>query len=136
LIEENAMAPRKKKKRGTGGNRLVGWLISYAMDENGFTYEIRSGRSLIGSEDDPTARLLTLEDKSISAPHLALKASAKHKVMIQDIFSEHGSFVIREGSDKEEVISGPTELRHGDWLRVGKNSRFQVCLIDGPGSSR
>lgn len=128
------MAPKTKPRTGTTANRLIGWLISYAMDDDGFSYEIRAGRTLVGSEEQPGARLFAIEDTTISAPHLAVKATAKHRVMIQDIFSEHGSFITREGNSDEQLVTGPTELKHGDWLRVGKNSRFQVCLIDGPGS--
>ena len=121
------------KSTNSGANRLVGWLVSYGLDEQGFAYELRSGRSFIGHETGDHMNVLTLEDKFVSTPHLAVKTSPKHRVMVQDIFSEHGSFVIREGREKEESISGPTEVRHGDWIRVGKNVRFQVCLIDGTG---
>lgn len=136
---DTCMASTKKKKssgNSAGANRLVGWLVSYGMDVDGFAYELRSGRTFVGSNNQNGMRLLTLEDRSVSAPHLAVKATAKHRVLIQDIFSEHGSFITREGKSKEELLSGPTELRHGDWIRLGKSARFQVCLIDGPSSNR
>ena len=119
------------KNNSATQERLVGWLVSYALNEMGYYYEIRSGRSLITSERAESIRLLTLEEDSVSAPHAALRATPKHKVMIQDIFSESGTYITKT-DNKEIPINGPMKLEHGDWIRVGKNSRFQVCLIDGP----
>jgi len=113
-------------------NRLVGWLVSYGLDDLGVAYEIRSGRSFISNKDPGPMRTMMVVDSSISTPHLALKANPRHKVMVQDIFSEHGSFITRADAGKEYPITGPTEIKHGDWLRVGQNVRFQVCIIDGP----
>jgi len=127
--------PSKNKEKDLE-NRLVGWLVSYALDQDGFTYEIRSGRTLIGSgKKNNGIRLLTLEENTISDPHLAMNASTKHRVYVQDIFSDAGSFIVRSASGREEDINGPVELKHGDWIKIGKNTRFQVCLIDGPSSN-
>jgi hypothetical protein len=113
-------------------NRLVGWLVSYGIDDLGAAYEIRSGRSFIANREQSQNRVLAVIDSSISSPHLALKATPKHRVMVQDIFSDHGSFIVRADNSKEYPITGPTEVKHGDWIRVGQKVRFQVCLIDGP----
>ena len=113
-------------------NRLVGWLVSYGLDELGTAHEIRSGRSFISGRDQSQTRVLAVIDSTISSPHLALKATAKHRVMVQDIFSDHGSFITRADNSKEYPVTGPTEIKHGDWIRVGPNVRFQVCIIDGP----
>lgn len=113
-------------------NRLVGWLVSYSADELGAAHEIRSGRSFISSQESGPDRVMAVVDSTVSAPHLALKATPKHRVMVQDIFSDHGSYIVRGDSQKEYPITGPTEIKHGDWIRVGQKIRFQVCLIDGP----
>ena len=113
-------------------NRLVGWLVSYGLDELGATHEIRSGRSFVASEDSGPGRVMAVIESSISSPHLAIKATPRHRVMVQDIFSDHGSFITRADNNKEYPITGPTEIKHGDWIRVGQNVRFQVCIIDGP----
>ena len=123
----------KKQAAAPAPDRLVGWLVSYGLDELGLTYEIRAGRSFVCARKCVEGRQLNVEEESISSPHLVLKASNKHRVMVQDIFSDHGSFITRGESDKEQPISGPTEVKHGDWIRVGNNTRFQVCLIDGQG---
>jgi len=111
--------------------RLIGWLVSYGLDEMGLSYEIRAGRSFVASDGTCPERSLLIDDDTISSPHLAVRATAKHKVMVQDIFSDFGSYIMRGNADKEQPITGPTEVRHGDWIRIGKNVRFQVCLIDG-----
>lgn len=119
--------------------RLVGWLVSYALDERGKAFELRAGRYLISrqgllSKDGQHAeRTITLEKGDISTPHLAMHASGKHALLVQDIFSEAGSYLTKAGGGQEERISGPTRLEHGDWIRIGSSTRFQVCLIDGTG---
>lgn len=119
------------KENTTLQNRLVGWLVSYQHDEKGFAYELRSGRSFVTKEKLANARFLAVQDDTVSSPHMAIKATVKHKVIVQDIFSDQGSFISR-ANGQESSINGPVELQHGDWLRIGKNSRYQVCLIDGP----
>ena len=119
-------------KNGTIDRRLVGWLVSYGLDKKGFNYEIRSGRTLISASGSQSIPTLELDNQSISELHLVLNATQKHKVTVQDIFSEAGSYLTRNKEKKEIKIDGPVDLQHGDWLRVGDNIRFQVCLIDGP----
>ncbi|MCB0309694.1 MAG: hypothetical protein KDD42_00580 [Bdellovibrionales bacterium] len=124
--------PKSKSVSNSKSNRLIGWLVSYAKDEKGTAHEIRAGRTIITSEDDQQSRIITIADADLSAPHLAMQASTKHSIMVQDIFSESGSFIVDGKSGAERAVSGPVELRHGDWIRVGATIRFQLCLIDGP----
>ena len=111
--------------------RLIGFLISYADDKAGRHQELRVGRTLIGEEGANVDQALGLSDDSISAPHLALQARENHELIVQDIFSEHGTYLVKSGTTSEVRLSGPTPVAHGDWIRVGKHRRFQVCLIDG-----
>lgn len=111
--------------------RLIGWLVSYALNEKGLAHEIRSGRSLITTGKSNDKFTIAVVDKNVSTPHAALSANSKHVVMIQDIFSDHGSFITRGGANGESPITGPTRIKHGDWIRFG-STVFQVCLIDGP----
>lgn len=127
------MAGQNANKNGNQqSNRLVGWLVSYDLDSKGKTFEIRAGRSLLSSDNSGDRRVITVRENSISSPHMAMSASSRHKVMIQDIFSEFGTYITKSDSGKEIEVRGPTELEHGDWLRVGEKTRLQVCLIDGP----
>ena len=125
-------AAQNSKNSATRESRLVGWLVSYEMDNKGKSFEIRAGRSLLSSDNAQDKRVITVRESSIAAPHTALSASPRHKVMVQDIFSESGTYLTKAASGKELEVQGPTELEHGDWLRIGDKTRFQVCLIDGP----
>lgn len=111
-------------------SRLIGWLVSYALDKRGAAFEIRSGRTFVGTHHLNDERVITLNEESINSAHLVLNASARHRVMIQDIFSDNGTYLRRASDGAEEEIQGPIELRHGDWIRIGKKTRLQVCLID------
>lgn len=111
-------------------DRLIGWLVSYEKDSKGEMHEIRTGRSFISAQDMPHDRAITLDAQDISTPHMALSGTAQHRLMVQDIFSSAGSFLIRGRSGEEVIVRGPTELQHGDWLKVGESTKFQVCLID------
>jgi len=123
---------RNSSQRVNGSNRLIGWLVSYGLDANGESFEIRAGRTMIGSRGNSGDRAIAITEETISAPHSALSASTRHTLTVQDIFSNHGSYISKAGSSSENKINGPVELEHGDWLRIGKNTRLQVCLIDGP----
>ena len=109
---------------------LIGWLVSYSENSQGEAFEIRSGRSLISSEQLPGARNIYVLYPEISAPHAVLNASPERKVVIQDVFSAGGTFLTRSGKVRESPVLRPTELRHGDVLRFGERTKFQVCLIN------
>lgn len=111
-------------------NRLIGWLVSYALDEKGFSYKLIAGRTFIAQSKNSEIRTLSIDDDSISSPHLVLKAGNDNKLYAEDIFSDFGSFVQHPNGDEEQIF-GPTELSHGDWIRIGNDTRLQVCLIDG-----
>ncbi|MBX7145091.1 MAG: FHA domain-containing protein [Oligoflexia bacterium] len=121
-----------QSRKEQDSNRLVGWLVSYALDKDGKAYELRAGRSLLSSEQNRSANVIMVDETSVSAPHAALSASVRHRLMLQDIFSGSGTYLTRSNSDKEIAVNGPIEVEHGDWIRVGDSTRFQVCLIDGP----
>lgn len=112
--------------------KLIGWLVSYGLDADGRAFEIRAGRSLVSFGNAGEKRTIGISDRSISSPHLALNATHRHKLLVQDIFSEHGSYLTKSSGKEETPIQGPIEVEHGDWLRIGSNIRLQVCIIDDP----
>ncbi len=121
----------KSSNDSANQSRLVGWLVSYALDELGFSYPIMAGKSFIGKANCNNHPTLTVNDKSIETPHFVIKANTKHQVFAEDILSDAGSYLQHE-DETEERITGTVELKHGDWIRIGNNTKFQVCLIDGP----
>ena len=126
------MNVRDNARPGTQNGRLIGWLVSYALDSKGRPFELRTGRHFISAGQAQLDRVIAVSEQTVSTPHMAINALPKHKIIVQDIFSEYGTFITKSGSNQETAVSGPVEIGHGDWLRVGKNMRFQVCLIDAP----
>ena len=121
----------RKIEKDAQTNRLVGWLVSYALDTSGCAFEIRTGRTFVSTSQLGYNITIILNENTLSNPHMLINASAKQKVLIQDLFSERGTFIKKEGNQEEVKVSAPVELRHGDWLRIGDELRFQVCLISG-----
>jgi len=112
-------------------SRLVGWIVSYGISSRGSYYELREGRSFIGGGSIVGERNIAIDPKTLKAAHAAVTASALDGVLLQDIFSPGGTFVMRNGSSQEEQISNSVQLEHGDWVRFGDTTRFQLCLIHG-----
>jgi len=124
---------RRESEKSNESQRLVGWLVSYQLDVEGKAFEIKSGRNFITANGNQAENVISIREKGVSSPHAAMKASPEYKVVVQDIFSECGTYLQRADSDQEEKVQGPVELKHGDWLRIGENIRFQACLIErGP----
>ncbi len=114
-------------------SRLIGWLVSYAEEDMGQSYELRAGRYFISGDGQQEARTIVVKDEAISSPHIALNAGSQHTLQVMDIFSDHGTVVVRSGTNQEVPVTGPVQIEHGDWIRIANKKRFQVCLIDGPG---
>lgn len=113
-------------------NRLVGWLVSYGLDAQGAAFEIRAGRTMITAGKSDGVHTISVLDETVSTPHAAINAVVRDQVvLVQDIFSECGTFITRSGERDEVPVEGPVVLNHGDWLHIGETVRFQVCLIDG-----
>lgn len=131
----NAGGPTIRRLNESAG-KLIGWLVSYAGNAQGQAHELRTGRFIVsspaGQAGNAEERLIAIEEQSVSAPHAAMNALPNHKLVVQDIFSQHGSYLTKANSAQETPITGPVEVGHGDWIRLGERTRFQVCLVDAP----
>ena len=67
-------------------NRLVGWLVSYGLSDQGASFEIRVGRSLLSGNLEIDPRTTVIPGKGIASPHLAMTATPTHTLFVQDIF--------------------------------------------------
>ena len=121
------------QKATNKNNKLIGWLVAYQSVDRGAYFEIRAGRSFLGSGVVQSERIIALDPTQVNTAHAVLNASPHSGVMVQDIFSQSGTFVTRSGSTDEITVNSPVHLEHGDWIRVGENTKFQLCLIDGDG---
>ncbi|MCC6933395.1 MAG: FHA domain-containing protein [Deltaproteobacteria bacterium] len=125
-------APRSVKAKTEG--RLIGWLVTYLSDFRGAPIEIREGRFFIGG-----AKLrdtdLVLADESLSVPHCLVKAEGKDGLVMQDLMSEKGTFIKRQGASAYEAITMPTVIEHGDWIKFG-DYELMACIVPSDGRTQ
>ena len=125
------MKSGKENQANKGVKKLIGWLVSYQNNDRGCYYELRSGKVFVGGGVIEGERVISLDNKEFSTPHAVLSASTDHTLVVQDVFSDSGTFFRRSGTADEIEVHGPVSLEHGDWIRFGDTLRFQVCIADG-----
>jgi len=105
---------------------LVGWLVSYSNNSNGFSIELRTGKFFVAKqklrEDD-----LIIPDSAISTPHCLIKVS-KGSLQVQDLMSENGTTVKKKGTNSYVPSDEVSAVEHGDKLKFGAYE-LSVCLV-------
>lgn len=91
--------------------KLVGWLVSYTLDEMGMDFKLYEGRNIIGRDIDCN---ITVSDKSVSGKHATI-LYREGIFSISDKDSTSGTFVNEKFIDLESV-----HLNDGDTIKVGK----------------
>lgn len=113
--KEDTLKPSPSRK-------LVGWLVSYTINELGIDFRLYEGQNNIGRDAKNTVRIS--EDPAVSSHHATILFRAGH-FYIRDEMSTNPSFV-----NGEEVMPGNTvKLKDGDSIMVGKTVlllRFSV----------
>ena len=111
---------------GVGGGevrssrKLVGWLVSYTLNDMGVDFKLFEGRNVIGRDLDCQ---ISVNDPSVSAKHAVLLFRAGH-YSITDQQSTSGTFV-----NGEDIELAPRYLNDGDTIRVGKTAfKFRTSL--------
>lgn len=92
------------------GRKLVGWLVSFTIEENGLDFRIYEGRNIIGS--DPACDIVVTGDPSVSGKHLTVLHRMGH-FKFRDEFSTNGTFV-------NDVFEEEGNLKDGDMIRIGE----------------
>ena len=119
-------AKGKTPRRDEHGT-LLGWMVNYSTDSKGIAIELRGGRYFVGRQrlrDDD----LVIADSSISTPHCLLFVSRSEGLRVQDLMSEHGTYVKKRGSETYNQVHDTVEVQHGDWIRFG-TYEVAVCLV-------
>lgn len=94
--------------------KLVGWLVSFTLDDNGVDFKLYEGKNTIGRSADNDIKLF--QDGQISSLH-AIILKRQDNFYVQDQMASNPSF--RNG---EEIMPGSTEkLEDGDTLKFGDN---------------
>ena len=107
--------------------RIVGWLVSFDFNQTGQAYDLRAGRTRVGSSRDNDISLFF--DQKASGLHATL-IWRDGKCAVKDDASTNGTKV--NGNDIG--IGAVQPLKTGDSLTIG-GSTFLVFLID-PAESR
>ncbi len=110
--------------------KLIGWMVNFAQDPTGVARELRTGQFFIGKQ-----RLrnndMVLSESTVSTPHALVKANFKDGIRMQDLMSEHGTFVKRAGQNGYNRHYEAITLQHGDWLKLGDHEVL-ISLLPSP----
>ena len=101
--------------------KLVGWLVSYTIDNLGVDFKLYEGRNMIGRGMD--CGITVASDALMSAKHATL-LFRDNSYAIKDEMSSHGTFV------NDESIGFDTRvLEDGDLIKMGDTVfRFKKAL--------
>jgi len=92
------------------GRKLVGWLVSFTIDEFGQDFRLYEGRNIIGS--DPACDIIVNGDSAVSGKHLTILHRMGH-FKFRDEFSTNGTFI-------NDVFEEEGTLNDGDMIRIGE----------------
>lgn len=100
--------------------KLVGWLVSYTLDEMGTDFRLYEGRNVIGRKVDCQ---ITISDNTVSGQH-AVVLFRNGKFSVTDMQSSQGTFV-----NDEDIELDPRYLNDGDTIRIGRTLlKFRSAL--------
>lgn len=100
--------------------KLVGWLVSYTLDDMGMDFKLYEGRNIIGRNADCQ---ITIADKTVSGEH-AVILFRSGRYSITDKQSSQGTFV-----NDEDIELEPRYLSDGDLIRIGRTIlKFRSAL--------
>ena len=100
--------------------KLVGWLVSYTLNELGVDFKLYEGRNIIGRDQECN---ITINDGKVSSKHAVILFRAG-KYSISDMQSSHGTFV-----NSDDIELEPRYLNDGDLIRMGNTIlKFRSAL--------
>jgi hypothetical protein len=102
---EDGTQPQKRNFR-----KLVGWLVSYTIDESGVDFRLYEGRNVIGRDSDCQ---IVIPDMSVTGRH-AILLFRNGKYSITDQQSSNGTYV-----NDEDIELEPRYIQDGDIIRIG-----------------
>jgi len=102
----------KHEKKARMERRLVGWLISYTIDDMGVDFRLFEGRTTVGT--NPQNSISITNDVSISNHHLTI-LFRKDIFKVKDELSSNGTIINGKDLEPDEV----RELKDGDEIKLG-----------------
>ena len=102
--------------------RMVGWLVSYTLDDMGVDYRLYEGNNSIGR--DTVNSIIIKQDSVISSKHVNI-LYRKDRYWIRDEMSANGTLLNGEDLDLDKVY----ELHDGDTIKIGNTTfKFKSSL--------
>lgn len=102
--EDQAGEPKKRDYR-----KLVGWLVSYTIDEAGADFKLYEGRNIIGRDGDCQ---IVIPDGGVTGKH-AVILYRNGRYSITDQQSSNGTYV-----NGEDIELEPRYINDGDVIRI------------------
>jgi hypothetical protein len=97
-----AAAPVPGSRPVADSRRLVGWMITYDLDDSGIDYQIREGRNFIGSDAGAVDVVIPRsKDSKVSSEH-SLILYKKGTIKIADKMSTNGTWVDVDTASREK----------------------------------
>jgi hypothetical protein len=94
--------------------KLVGWMVSYSLNEFGIDFRLYEGQNTIGRDINSTIRIT--DDNLISSKHGTI-LFRNGSLYYKDEMSTNPSFL-----NEYEIMPGETvKIKDGDSLKIGKN---------------
>ena len=101
------------QEQARNSRKLVGWLVSFTIDEMGLDYRLFEGQNKVGR--DPSCNIRIIQDGSMSSHHATILF--RNGFYLRDEMATNSSYV--NGS---ELLPGSTiEIKDGDKIKLGSN---------------
>jgi len=116
--QEQSQNPNGEKREPRQMRMLVGWLVSYTINEMGVDFRLYEGQNTVGKNPDNAVTIST--DNTVSKLHVIIYYSKLDNFLISDEFSANGTYV----NSNRLRPRHPYELNDGDIIQVA-NTLFK-----------
>ena len=111
--KEGGKTPENKGPQ-INARKLVGWMVSYSLNEFGIDFRLYEGQNTIGRDISSTIRIT--DDNLISSKHGTI-LFRNGSLYYKDEMSTNPSFL-----NEYEIMPGETvKIKDGDTLKIGRN---------------
>lgn len=106
------------KKIDTKTKKLIGWLVTFDLNQEGNDFKLYDGKLKIGRDQ---SNEIILDDPEVSDEHVLILCG-ENQILLQDELSANGTFV------NNKKIDSRVKLKDNDEIKVGKTS-FKIKII-------
>jgi hypothetical protein len=110
MIPSRESSKDEGNAQGTAGRRLIGWMVTFAIDPNGDDWRIFEGRNTIGSGQSCD---MTMQHETVSEHHATIVCRGGN-ILLRDEMSSNGTRV-----DGEDIFEETKRLTGGEAIQFG-----------------